>query len=115
MSKRIYIGNLALTATESSVNELFAKYGTVNSCRLITDRNTSQSKGFGFVEMDSVEEATKAISELNGQDVNGRIIKVDEAKAQTSRFTGKNVLHGQAGFSGVKGRFEQISRPIRGY
>ncbi|MCB0404734.1 MAG: RNA-binding protein [Bdellovibrionales bacterium] len=115
MSKRIYIGNLAFSATESSVNQLFSEYGKVNSCQLITDRSTGQSKGFGFVEMDSAEDATKAISELNGHDVNGRNIKVNEANAQTSRSNGDTVIHKRAGFSGGKSRYERAQRPIRGY
>ena len=83
MGKKIYVGNLAFSATESSINELFSQHGTVDSCRLITDRDTGRSKGFGFVEMSTDEEAQKAISSLNGREVEGRALTVNEARPKT--------------------------------
>jgi RNA recognition motif-containing protein len=78
MSK-IYVGNLPFSATESTVRELFAQHGTVDSVALINDRDTGQPRGFGFVEMPR-EDATRAIQNLNGQDMGGRPLKVNEAQ-----------------------------------
>ena len=78
MSK-IYVGNLPFSATEDSVRRLFAQYGTVESVALINDRETGRPRGFGFVEM-SKADAAKAIQSLNGQDMGGRPLKVNEAQ-----------------------------------
>ena len=78
MSK-IYVGNLPFSATEDSVRTLFAQYGTVESVALINDRETGRPRGFGFVEM-SKSDAAKAIQSLNGQDMGGRPLKVNEAQ-----------------------------------
>ena len=78
MSK-IYVGNLPFSATEDSVRTLFAQYGTVESVALINDRETGRPRGFGFVEM-SKADAAKAIQSLNGQDMGGRPLKVNEAQ-----------------------------------
>jgi cold-inducible RNA-binding protein len=78
MSK-IYVGNLPFTATEDSVRTLFAAHGTVESVALINDRETGRPRGFGFVEM-SRADAAKAIQNLNGQDMGGRPLKVNEAQ-----------------------------------
>jgi RNA recognition motif-containing protein len=78
MSK-IYVGNLPFSATEDSVRTLFAQYGTVESVALINDRETGRPRGFGFVEM-SQSDAAKAIQSLNGQDMGGRPLKVNEAQ-----------------------------------
>jgi RNA recognition motif-containing protein len=78
MSK-IYVGNLPFSATEDSVRTLFAQYGTVESVALINDRETGRPRGFGFVEM-SQTDAAKAIQSLNGQDMGGRPLKVNEAQ-----------------------------------
>jgi len=78
MSK-IYVGNLPFSATEDSVRTLFAQYGTVESVALINDRETGRPRGFGFVEM-SKTDAAKAIQSLNGQDMGGRPLKVNEAQ-----------------------------------
>jgi RNA recognition motif-containing protein len=78
MSK-IYVGNLPFSATEDSVRTLFAQYGTVESVALINDRETGRPRGFGFVEM-SEADAAKAIQSLNGQDMGGRPLKVNEAQ-----------------------------------
>jgi RNA recognition motif-containing protein len=78
MSK-IYVGNLPFSATEATVRDLFAQHGTVESVALITDRDTGQPRGFGFVEMPRPD-AARAIQNLNGQDMGGRALKVNEAQ-----------------------------------
>ena len=80
MSSKLYVGNLSYSTTENGLKDLFAQAGTVNSASIITDRRTGRSKGFGFVEMSSPEEAQKAIETLNGKELDGRNIRVDEAK-----------------------------------
>ena len=80
MGRKLYVGNLPYSITEQTVRDAFSKAGTVTSVALITDRDTGQSKGFGFVEMSSDAEAQTAISQLNGQSLDGRQIKVNEAK-----------------------------------
>jgi RNA recognition motif-containing protein len=87
MTKRIYVGNLAFSTTESALSDHFSQAGTVESVRLITDRDTGRSKGFGFIEMSNDEEADRAISELNGKDLDGRNLTVNEARPQ-ERGTG---------------------------
>ena len=79
MAKRIYVGNLPFSATEATVRELFAQHGTVESVALINDRDTGQPRGFGFVEMPRPD-AARAIQNLNGQDMGGRPLKVNEAQ-----------------------------------
>lgn len=84
MGNKLYIGNLAFSETEDSINQLFSQHGSVVSCQLIIDRDTGRSKGFGFVEMSTAEEAQKAISSLDGREVNGRQMKVNEARPKES-------------------------------
>ncbi|HWJ05378.1 MAG TPA: RNA-binding protein [Steroidobacteraceae bacterium] len=84
MSK-IYVGNLPFSADEAAVRSLFAAHGTVDSVALITDRDTGQPRGFGFVEMTSNSEAARAIQSLNGHEMGGRALKVNEAQAKTDR------------------------------
>jgi RNA recognition motif-containing protein len=88
MGSKIYVGGLPYSATESQLNELFAAHGTVESARVITDKFTGQSRGFGFVEMSTPEEAQAAISALNGTQMGGRTLTVNEAKPQESRSGG---------------------------
>jgi RNA recognition motif-containing protein len=85
MAIRIYVGNLPYTFREEDIAQLFAPYGEVYEIRLITDRDTRQSKGFGFVELASDEEARRAIGELNGTPVGNRTLTVNEARPQTER------------------------------
>ncbi len=85
MSSKIYVGGLPYSATDQQLNDLFAPHGTVDSARVITDKFTGQSKGFGFVEMSSAEEARKAIAALNGTQMEGRTLTVNEAKPQEKR------------------------------
>jgi RNA recognition motif-containing protein len=82
MGRKLYVGNLPYSVTESALAEKFAECGTVESIKLITDRDTGQSKGFGFVEMGSDAEANAAIERLNGVDCDGRAMKVNEARPQ---------------------------------
>lgn len=87
MSKRIYVGNLPFSATESEIRELFEAQGTVHEVSIITDRETGRSRGFGFVAMDE-EDAQKAISALNGTNMGGRDLQVNEARERQSRGGG---------------------------
>jgi RNA recognition motif-containing protein len=83
MQKKLYVGNLAFETTESDLKELFGQAGTVETVRIITDRDTGRSKGFAFVEMQ--DGGDKAIAEMNGQDFKGRALTVNEARPMTSR------------------------------
>ena len=83
MKKKLYVGNLSFQTTETELKELFGQSGSVETVRIITDRDTGRSKGFGFVEME--EGAEHAIAQLNGKDFNGRALTVNEARPMTSR------------------------------
>ncbi|MGE3607968.1 MAG: RNA recognition motif domain-containing protein [Bacteriovoracaceae bacterium] len=85
MSQKIYVGNLGFSISNEALSEKFAQYGTVTSAKVIMDRDTNRSKGFGFVEMSSSMEASKAISALNGTDFDGRQMNVSEAKPMEKR------------------------------
>ncbi|HJS21378.1 MAG TPA: RNA-binding protein [Steroidobacteraceae bacterium] len=84
---KIYVGNLPFTANEAEVRALFAQYGTVESLSLITDRDTGRPRGFGFVEMSNAD-AARAIQALNGKDMNGRALKVNEAQERSNNRGG---------------------------
>ncbi len=84
MGRKLYVGNLPYSATESAISDKFAECGTVESCKLITDRDTGQNKGFGFIEMASDSEAHAAIDKFNGTDYDGRPMKVNEARPKES-------------------------------
>ena len=88
MGRKLYVGNLPYSASQESLQETFSQCGTVDSVNVITDRDTGQSKGFGFVEMSNDSEAQKAIQELNGTQIDGREIKVNEAKPKAPRGGG---------------------------
>ena len=88
MGTKLYVGGLPYSVTEQQLNELFAQQGTVSSAKVITDKFTGQSRGFGFVEMSTDEEAKKAISALNGTQMDGRPLTVNEAKPQEKRTGG---------------------------
>ena len=90
MGKNLYVGNLPYSATEASLNELFTKYGEVVSAKVITDADSGRSKGFAFVEMSTNEDAQKAITELDNSELDGRNIKVNEAKPKTETRSGGN-------------------------
>jgi|SRR5687768_15428400 RNA recognition motif-containing protein len=104
MGSKIYVGGLPYSATEQELNSLFAAHGSVESARVITDKFTGQSRGFGFVEMASGEDASKAISALNGTQMGGRTLTVNEAKPQEPRSGGGGGDRGgRGGFGGGGG------------
>ncbi|MBN1288648.1 MAG: RNA-binding protein [Actinobacteria bacterium] len=82
---KIYAGNLSYSTTSEDLMAAFGQFGTVDSADVITDRNTGRSKGFGFVEMDNVDEAKAAIEGLNGKDIDGRNVNVNEARPREER------------------------------
>jgi cold-inducible RNA-binding protein len=86
--KNIFVGNLSFTATEDGVRSMFEAYGTVDRVSIVTDRDTGQPKGFGFVEMTNDAEAEKAITDLNGTELNGRALTINEARPKTERSGG---------------------------
>lgn len=98
MSKKIYVGGLPYSVSDRQLEELFTPHGAVESSRVILDRNTGRSKGFGFVEMSSTEEADSAINSLNGTQVEGRTLTVNEARPRESTGGG-----GGGGFRGPGG------------
>lgn len=98
MGAKIYVGGLPYSATDEELSELFAPHGTVQSARVITDKFTGKSRGFGFVEMSSDDEAQKAINALNATQMDGRTLTVNEARPQESRAGGGG--GGRGGFGG---------------
>lgn len=90
MSTKLYVGNLSFDTTTQDLETMFAESGTVASASIIEDRETGRSRGFGFVEMSSAEEAQAAIAALDGKEVGGRNLKVNEAKAREERGGGGN-------------------------
>ncbi len=103
MGKKLYVGNLSYDMTNSTLEALFAPYGTVQSAEVIMDRAAGRSKGFGFVEMGSDQEAQAAIQALNGQEQGGRALKVNEAKPREPRSGGGGGRGGYGG--GGRGRY----------
>jgi RNA recognition motif-containing protein len=103
MGRKLYVGNLPYSATEQSLREAFAASGTVDTVSLITDRDTGQSKGFAFVEMSSDSEAQAATQAMNGTMLDGRQIKVNEAKPRENRSGGGG--GGRGGFGGGGGGY----------
>ena len=103
MSKKLYVGNLGYDVSSSDLEALLAAHGTVLSAEVITDRSTGRSKGFGFVEMDSVSEADAAIAALNGQMHGDRALTVNEAKPRAPRSGGGGGGGGRGGYGGGGG------------
>jgi cold-inducible RNA-binding protein len=103
MSMKLYVGNLSYETTEPELNDLFSPLGNVESVKIITDRYSGVSKGFGFVEMSSREEGEQAIQELNGTTVRNRTIIVNEARPQVSRGGGGR--RPSRGGGGGRGRY----------
>jgi RNA recognition motif-containing protein len=101
MAKKLYVGNLNYSTTESRLSEIFGELGEVVSVNLITDRMSGRSKGFAFVEMAEESDAQQAIAELNGKDVDGRTIKVAEARPKRERRDS----WGGGGGGGRRGRY----------
>src|SRR5437763_17055545 len=95
---KLYVGNISFNTTNQDLNDLFGSVGTVTSANIIEDRETGRSRGFGFVEMASQEEGEKAISELNGKEIDGRQLKVNEAKPRDNNGGG-----GRGGYGGGGG------------
>ena len=95
--KNIFVGNLAFSVTENAVRTLFEAYGSVDRVSLVTDRDTGQARGFGFVEMPVNAEAERAIAALNGQEVDGRALNVNEARPKTERSFGGGGGGGRGG------------------
>lgn len=107
MSKKLYVGNLSYHTTEDDLREAFAKIGAVQSATLIIDQTNGRSKGFGFVEMESDEDAAKAISAMNGASLSDRTIVVNEARPKTQRGGsgyGGGDKRGRGGYGGGGGR-----------
>lgn len=100
MSSKLYVGNLPFSATEEALTSAFAAIGTVDSVKIITDRDTGRSKGFAFVEMSDEEGAQKAIQALNGSDFGGRSLKISEARPQEPRRGGGGGYGGGRGGGG---------------
>ena len=100
MGKKLYVGNLPFSANDDSLMEMFQQVGQVESAKVITDRDTGRSKGFGFVEMSNDQEAQQAISKFNGADFDGRSLTVNEARPMAPREGGG----GGRGFGGGGGR-----------
>lgn len=103
MGKRIFVGNLPFSATDQVLQETFAQYGTVESAKVITDRMSGRSKGFGFVEMATDAEAQAAIEKLNGAEYEGRTITVNEAREMQPREGGGGGRPGGRGFGNREG------------
>lgn len=97
MGRKLYVGNLGYGVSDSDLSKMFEAHGTVESAQVIMDRETGRSKGFGFVEMKSDQEATAAIAALNGQDAGGRALTVNEAKPRTEGGRGRSGGQGSGG------------------
>jgi RNA recognition motif-containing protein len=107
MSTKLYVGNLSFNTSASDLEKMFGESGTVQSTNIIEDRDTGRSRGFGFVEMSSSEEAKAAITALDGKEVDGRNLKVNEAKPQEKRSNGGGGGNygGGGGYGGGKNRW----------
>ena len=103
----IYVGNLVHQITEEELKQEFEKYGEVTSVKIIKDMYTGESKGFGFVEMPDNDSAKTAMSELNGKEIKGKTIKVDEARRRNSRDRGRR---NNGGYAGTRGRYDGARR-----
>ncbi len=102
MAKKLYVGNLPWSTTSATLQSLFSAHGTVTSAEVISDRETGRSRGFGFVEMESDEACQRAIAALNGSEVDGRAITVNEARERAPRSGGGG--YGGGGGRGGYGR-----------
>ena len=101
MGRKLYVGNLGYGVTDSDLAKMFEPHGTVESAQVIMDRDTGRSKGFGFVEMKTEQEAQTAIAALNGKDAGGRSLTVNEAKPRTEG--GRGGSGGRGGYGGGRG------------
>ena len=109
MATKLYVGNLSYDVDQSDLQSMFTEHGAVISAQVIMDRETHRSKGFGFVEMASEQEAQAAIAALNGKSINGRALTVNEARPQESRQSGHGGSGGQTrgpgGNAGTRGPY----------
>src|SRR5580704_1175144 len=103
MAKKLYVGNLSYDTNDSDLQQMFAAYGSVQSAQIVMDRDTGRSKGFGFVEMSSDQEAQAAITGLNGKEFNGRALTVNEARPREDRGGGRSGGGGGRGYGGGGG------------
>lgn len=103
MGSKLYVGNLSYNTSSSDLEQLFAQHGTVQSAEIISDRDTGRSKGFGFVQMGSDEEAQAAIDAINGQEIDGRTLTVNVAKPREDRPRGGGFGGGGGGGRGGYG------------
>jgi len=97
MAQKLFVGGLPFSTSNERLRELFEEFGTVESASVVTDRDTGRSRGFGFVEMSTVEEAEQAISRLNGKDFEGRRLQVEMAKSPTGSGAGRSGGFGRGG------------------
>ncbi|MCX6811876.1 MAG: RNA-binding protein [Candidatus Berkelbacteria bacterium] len=104
MAKKLYVGGLSYDTNEDTLKKTFSEAGTVESAIVINDRDSGRSKGFGFVEMSTEEEAKKAIETLNGKELDGRTIIVNEARPQEERPRSGGYDRGGSGYGGNRGR-----------
>jgi len=109
LGKKLYVGNLSYDMNKNDLEQMFAAHGTVTSAQVITDRETQRSKGFGFVEMGSDQEAQAAIAALNGKSIDGRALTVNEARPQEARSGGGGGFggprRGPGGGGGARGPY----------
>ncbi|HEV7999154.1 MAG TPA: RNA-binding protein [Planctomycetaceae bacterium] len=103
MAKKMYVGNLSYTANEDELRRIFEEFGNVVSAQVIMDRETGRSKGFAFVEMSSDQEAQAAISALDGKEIGGRVLKVNEARPREDRGGGGGGGRDRGGYGGGGG------------
>ena len=103
MGKKLYVGNLKYSVDSSELERIFSEHGTVTSAEVISDRETGRSKGFGFVEMASDEEAQRAIEAMAGKEIDGRVLTVNEARPREPRGGGFGGGGGRGGFGGGGG------------
>ncbi len=128
MGQKLYVGNLSYGMTDSELNDLFSQHGTVRSAQVVMDRDTGRSRGFGFVEMGSDDEAQAAISAVNGQQIDGRSLTVNEARPREERgsdrgfggerrggYDGDRRSSGSSGSSGGYGGARRGSSSSRRY
>jgi cold-inducible RNA-binding protein len=104
VGKKLYVGNLSYDMTDQDLEKLFEQHGTVQSAQVVKDRDSGQSKGFGFVEMKTDQEADAAAAALNGQSVGGRALTVNEARPKTEGGRGGSGGGGRGGYGGGGGR-----------
>lgn len=100
---KLYVGNLSFQTGEADLNDLFSQYGALESCRIITDRDTGRSRGFAFVEMSSKAEGEAAIAQFSGKEIDGRALTVNEAKPMENRGGGGGGKGKGGGYGGGGG------------